>query len=117
MSPVEARPITQEGKKVGSQAPQKVGNAARALCLLHRSPPSFVISATRLNGAGDKSRPVAPTGGPGRLSRSWFLLWDSIGASRRLDVPHLVLKPREQPRGFLLLSVYRQAPNRAKRLR
>jgi hypothetical protein len=30
MSPVEARPITQEGKKVGSQAPQKVGNAARA---------------------------------------------------------------------------------------
>ena len=30
-------------------------------------PSSFVISATRLNGAGDKPRPVASTGGPGRF--------------------------------------------------
>jgi hypothetical protein len=29
--------------------------------------PAFVISATRLNGADDKPRPVASTGGPGRL--------------------------------------------------
>jgi hypothetical protein len=58
-----------------------------------------------------KPRPAFPSlGGSGRLRDrrlACFGPWDSIGASRRLDVPHLVLKPREQLRGFLS-TVYRR---------